>query len=266
MTSAPVWLIVPPIDRRADLLRDRHRLARHHRLVDGAAALDHLAVDRHLLARADAQAIADLDAVELDLLLAPVRADAPRRLGREIEEGADRAARRLARAQLEHLSEQHEHGDDRGRLEVDRDRAVRIAKGGREDAGRERRDDAVDPGHARAHGDEREHVEVAAHHRAPAALEERPAGPEHHRRGEQQLEPIGGALADQVVQPDQMPPISSAKTGSVKASPIQKRRVMSTSSWLGPASAPTRTGSSAMPQIGQEPGPTWRTSGCIGQV
>ena len=28
----------------------------------------------------------------------------------------------------------------------------------------------------------------------------------------------------------------------------------------------TCAGSSAMPQIGQEPGPTWRISGCIGQV
>ena len=27
-----------------------------------------------------------------------------------------------------------------------------------------------------------------------------------------------------------------------------------------------RSGSSAMPQIGQLPGPTWRISGCIGQV
>jgi hypothetical protein len=41
---------------------------------------------------------------------------------------------------------------------------------------------------------------------------------------------------------------------------------MSISSSFGPASALASNGSSAMPQIGQEPGPTWRTSGCIGQV
>ena len=34
-----------------------------------------------------------------------------------------------------------------------------------------------------------------------AALEERPAGPEDNRRGEQELKPIGGALAEKVVQP-----------------------------------------------------------------
>ncbi|CAM5276486.1 putative protein OS=Afipia felis OX=1035 GN=BN961_04124 PE=4 SV=1 [Afipia felis] len=61
-------------------------------------------------------------------------------------------------------------------------------------------------------------------------------------------------------------PISNAKTGSANAKPIQNRRVISTSSGLGPVSVVARTGSSAMPQIGQEPGPTCRISGCIGQV
>ena len=62
------------------------------------------------------------------------------------------------------------------------------------------------------------------------------------------------------------PPISKTTTGSVSASPIQNRRVMSASSGFGPASAVTDSGSSAMPQIGQFPGPFWRTCGCIGQV
>ena len=50
------------------------------------------------------------------------------------------------------------------------------------------------------------------------------------------------------------------------ATPTQNRRVMSASSGLGPVSAVTVTGSSAIPQIGQEPGPGRRISGCIGQV
>jgi hypothetical protein len=48
--------------------------------------------------------------------------------------------------------------------------------------------------------------------------------------------------------------------------PIQKRRVKSTSSGFGPASPVAISGSSAMPQIGQFPGPTCRTCGCMGQV
>ncbi len=62
------------------------------------------------------------------------------------------------------------------------------------------------------------------------------------------------------------PPISSATTGTASTTPIQKRRVMSASSGFGPVSAVTITGSSAIPQIGHEPGPTCRISGCIGQV
>ena len=41
---------------------------------------------------------------------------------------------------------------------------------------------------------------------------------------------------------------------------------MSISSTFGPALAVGISGSSPMPQIGQAPGPSCRTSGCIGQV
>ena len=61
--------------------------------------------------------------------------------------------------------------------------------------------------------------------------------------------------------------IASASTGTVSARLTQKRRVMSTSSGFGLSSAASgSTGSSAMPHLGQWPGPIWRTSGCIGQV
>ena len=136
-----------------------------------------------------------MHAVELDLLFRAVAADAPRGLRREVEKRADGAAGALARAQLQHLAEQDEDRDDRRRLEVDRDRAVVAAEGGREDAGRERRDDAVDPGDAGAHGDQGEHVEVARDERLPAAHEEGPAGPQHDRRRQQQLDPVRGLLA-----------------------------------------------------------------------
>ncbi len=62
------------------------------------------------------------------------------------------------------------------------------------------------------------------------------------------------------------PPISRATTGIVSAPPIQSRRVKSTSSGFGPASAVTITGSRANAAVGQEPGPICLISGCIGQV
>ena len=54
--------------------------------------------------------------------------------------------------------------------------------------------------------------------------------------------------------------------GTANAAAIHKRRVMSASSGLGPAAAAGSVGSSAMPQIGQLPGPSRTTSGCIGHV
>ena len=120
-------------------------------LVDGAAALDHLAVDRDLLARAHAEAVADMHGIERDLLVAAVGADAPRGLRREIEERADGAAGALAGPQLQHLAEQHQHGDHGRGLEVDR-RPRRRGRARQPGTGRAQgRDDAVELGRAGAH-------------------------------------------------------------------------------------------------------------------
>ena len=70
--------------------------------------------------------------------------------------------------QLEHLAEQDQRRDDRGGLEVDRDVPVMVAERGREDAGEERRDDAVDVRRAGAERDQREHVEAAVHDARPS--------------------------------------------------------------------------------------------------
>ena len=55
-------------------------------------------------------------------------------------------------------------------------------------------------------------------------------------------------------------------SGRTRTAPTMKRRRMSTYSALGPSSTEMVFGSSAMPQIGQSPGPTCSISGCIGQV
>ena len=62
------------------------------------------------------------------------------------------------------------------------------------------------PGHTGAHRDQREHVQVPGPHRVPAADEERPPRPQHHRRGQHQLDPPRGLRRDQVGDPaDQVP-------------------------------------------------------------
>ena len=115
---------------RALLLRHRHGFAGDQRLVDRRAALQHLAVDRHLVAGPHAQAVADLDLVERNFFVAAIGIHATRGLGREIEQRPDRARGRLARAQFQHLAEQHQYGDDRRGFEIDRDRSVMAAEGG----------------------------------------------------------------------------------------------------------------------------------------
>ena len=66
--------------------------------------------------------------------------------------------------------------------------------------------------------------------------------------------------------PVAMSPIVSRNTGRPNATPIQKRRVMSTSSGFGASAMSATRGSRAMPHFGQAPGLSLTTSGCIGQV
>src|SRR5580704_10456403 len=56
-----------------------------------------------------------------------------------------------------------------------------------------------------------------------------------------------------------------ASSGTVSAAPIHRRRVILFSSGLV-SPAVTVSGSSAMPQMGQAPGPGRTISGCMGQV
>src|SRR5580704_4921124 len=66
--------------------------------------------------------------------------------------------------------------------------------------------------------------------------------------------------------PGSMSAIPRISTGSVSAAQTQKRRDISASSGLGGSAEVTVRGSSAIPQIGQAPGPGRTISGCIGQV
>ena len=148
--TLPVPLTVPPVTRLAGALLDRHRLAGDHRLVDGARALEHDAVDRHPLARPHAQPVADAGRARA---ARPLRA--PSASTRRAVFGARPSRLRIAalgpaaRAQLEHLAEQHERDDHRRRLEVDGRPSPCAAERRREQPGRERRDHAVDVRRAR---------------------------------------------------------------------------------------------------------------------
>ena len=113
MMKAPLWLIVPPMTRRPASCSTG---IDSPVTIDSSTALrpsSDLSIDRDLLARPHAQPVADHDAFEPDVRFSAVGADPARRLRREIEQRADRAARPLAGAQLQHLAEQHQRGDRR---------------------------------------------------------------------------------------------------------------------------------------------------------
>lgn len=87
ITAAPIALVTG-IDSPGD-----------HRFVERGTALFDRAVDRHLLARPDAQPVADHHRLQRHFLVLPVGGDAPRGLRREVEQRPDRARGALARAQ-----------------------------------------------------------------------------------------------------------------------------------------------------------------------
>jgi len=75
----------------AGLLGDGHGLACHQRLVEGGTSFDDHAVDRDLLAGTNTQAVAGMERVDLDFMLAAVSIDASRGLWRQLQQRLDRA-------------------------------------------------------------------------------------------------------------------------------------------------------------------------------
>src|SRR5579863_2191178 len=63
-----------------------------------------------------------------------------------------------------------------------------------------------------------------------------------------------------------MSAIATASNGTVSARLTQKRRVMARNSGFSSSIAVTVRGSSAMPQMGHDPGPGRTISGCMGHV
>src|SRR5260221_662924 len=77
---------------------------------------------------------------------------------------------------------------------------------------------------------------------------------------------IDAGIARSTRCPEIMCDISRAGSELASATLIQTRRVMSASTGAASSSAVLTRGSSAIPQIGQLPGPGRTISGCIGQV
>jgi len=163
------------------------------------AAFGHDAVDRYGVARPHAQAIVDLQGFKRHLFVVAAGRDAPSRFRCEVEQRANGASGPFASTQLQHLADQHEHGDDRGGFVVDREHAV-LAQRFWKRARHEGRREAVEIGGPDAERDQAKHVERAVLQRRPASLKKGKPSPQHDRRGEQELQPDGNLRRDGAVQ------------------------------------------------------------------
>ena len=138
------------------------------------------------------QAIADMHVLQRDVRFAAVVLDPPRGLRRQAQQPLDRGRGLRARAQFQQLAEQGQRDDHRGGLEIHADAPV-FAERGREHVGGQRADHAVRECGAGTDADQGEHVRAAVADRLQAALEERPARPQHDRRAQRELEPAAHA-------------------------------------------------------------------------
>jgi hypothetical protein len=140
-------------------------------------------------------------------------------------------------------------------------------------------DDAVSIGHAGAHADQREHVGAAIDERSPEALEERQAAPEDDGRGQGEFDSGQNRAprSDHVLDASRTssPPMKACqkhgshgdchqRRGEGQADPEAAGHVAQFG--ISSSSAVTVRGSSAMPQMGHEPGSERTISGCMGQV
>ena len=109
--------------------------------------------------------------------------------------------------------------------------------------------------------------EVAVDDRRPAADEERPATPEHHRRREHEQDPIQPAVRQQRLQrlarKEFRDHEREHRRGDSRRPPEPTRHVIEFGIGLFKRDGP---GSSAMPQMGHAPGTSRTISGCIGHV
>jgi len=128
-----------------------------------------------------------------------VGANAPRRLGGEVEQGTDGPTGLLARPQLQDLAQQHQDGDDGGGLVVDGNDALGGAEADGENRRQERRHQAEQVGRPDAHGDQAEHVEPARKKRPPAALQQGPPGPQDDGRRQRELYQHANTRRDDVM-------------------------------------------------------------------
>ena len=153
-------------------------------------AVEHLAIDRDLLARPDPHAVTHDDGGNRHFGEA-VAAKHMGRLRLQANQMADGLSGPAARPGLEDTSRKHQHDNDGRGFEID------MVGPGRQRLGEERGDQRIEIGGRRAQHDQRVHVGREADEIGKALGEETPAGKGEHDGGEHQLdEPVGLFIDD----------------------------------------------------------------------
>ena len=176
--------MVAPMTVSPARLVDRHRLACDHRLVDRRAAVDSTTPSTGIFSPGRiSELIADDDILHRDLGLSAAADDAGG-LGLQAEELADRLAGAGLGAGLDQPPEQDQRQYGAGRLEV------HLARTGGHEPWSHGDQQAVPVGSAGAQRDQAVHVGAAVPQRQPAGAVDRPAGIEHDRGNQRQLQPV----------------------------------------------------------------------------
>jgi len=159
----------------------RQRLAGQNRLVDSTLTADHLAIDRHPLARADHDLVAATNSLHRQIELLAITADSR---GGGLQ-GGQRSQCRGGLAlgsRFEGIARQDEGDDQDHRLVVDIRRDTASNERIRCNCGH----DAVDKSRSGAHRHQRVHVGRMVSKGGPGPHVEVTASPDHHHHGEQQ--------------------------------------------------------------------------------
>ena len=130
-----------------------------------------------------------MDLIEGHLLVGTIRAQAPRRLGRQLQQRPDGPTGLIPRAQFQNLPQQHENRHHRRRLEIDWDPTPMLAQVRREQPGGKSGNHAVHKGCTDAQRNQREHIGRSIDHRSPRALKERPGAPQNDGHRNDELHP-----------------------------------------------------------------------------
>ncbi len=167
----------------------RHGLARQHRLIHRARAFPHNSIDRHTLPRPHTQQVTQLHGSQGNVLLLAGIVNLMRNLRRKMQQLPYRSRCLRPRAELHHLSQQHQRRDHRRCFEIYGYYAAHLRKRLWKPPWKNRRRNTFQIRRASSQSNQREHIRTAIHNRTPKSPKKRLPAPQRHRRRQNKFNP-----------------------------------------------------------------------------